>query len=1442
MTAKPSYEELERRIQELQKTESELKQIKGVLLESEEGYRTLIQFSPLPFLVTQEERIIVVNPAALNFFGIKDEGEIIGTSPGRWIHPDFIDLSYQRRCQVLENGGLAEIKELILIRKDAQEKIVLANTVRITHNGSPATLSVFQDITELKKTQDKLTESEALFRGMFNNHSAVMLLIDPNTGRIIMANQSATQYYGYSLEKMLQMKIHQLNMSSSAEIEKEMESAFNKQINIFEFQHLMADGQARDVEVHSAPITIQNQTLLFSIIRDITERKWAEVALRESEALLDTTGFIARVGGWQLDVETMAVTWTKETYNIHEVPLNDKPPLEKAIEFFHPDDRGTLSQAIQRALDLGEPYDMDLRFITAKGKNLWTRTTCQPEVLGGKTVRLRGTFQDITVRKRVEEELQRKEKDLRESQRIAHVGSWRLHVATNQVIWTEELYNIYGFDSSLPPPPYTEHMKLFTPESWERLSTALAHTRETGIPYTLELETVRKDGSNGWMWVHGEADVDSAGKTVELWGAAQDITERKRTEETLRKSEERFLLAMKASNDGLFDWNLETNDIYYSPAWKNLLGYEDHELPNDFSIWEKTTDPEDVKKSWEFQQKLISKQIDRFVLEFKMKHKDGHWIDILARAEAIFNDSGKAVRIVGTHVDITERKRVEKALIEKEALFRELFDHMTSGSAVYEVRNDGSKGKDYIIRGFNRKSLEIEGKTLDEVIGRSLFDLRPNIDDYGLIPVMKKVWETGNPLYYPTKIYQDDRFSNYYENHIFKLPSGEIVTIYNDVTDEKNQEKDLQESERKYRVLFDTFPLGITVSDQSGKIVESNAMSEKLLGIAKTEHETRTIDEPKWQIIRADGTSMPAAEYASVRALKGKRIVENVEMGVVKSDTEITWINVSAAPLYLEKYGVVVTYGDITERKRVEEALREQLDFSESLIETAQTVILVLDPQGRIVRFNPYMEELVGYGLDEVKGKDWFETFIKSENCNTVKSVFQKAVGDIQTRGNVNPIIAKDGRTILVEWYDKTLKDKYGRTMGILAIGYDITERKQAETERENLQAQLLQAQKMESVGRLAGGVAHDFNNMLGVILGHAELALERAEENHDICSDLKEIQTAAQRSADLTKQLLTFARKQIIEPKLLNLNQTVKQMITMLQRLIGEDIHLIWKPCEALWPVKMDPSQIDQILANLCVNARDAIAGVGKLTIETGMVSFDEAYCNDHAGFIPGDFVLLGVSDNGSGMDKKTLSNLFEPFFTTKEMGKGTGLGLATVYGIVKQNKGFINVYSEPGQGSTFKIYLPRHTAIDPTAPVIHTEQQDPGGNETILLVEDEPAILNMVRMMLERKGYSVLSAATPAEAIALAKIHADKIHLLMTDVVMPEMNGRDLARHLIAVYPDVKLLFMSGYTANVIAHQGVLDEGVSFIQKPFSRADLLVKLRSVLDEATGRPQIKTY
>jgi CheY-like chemotaxis protein len=367
-------------------------------------------------------------------------------------------------------------------------------------------------------------------------------------------------------------------------------------------------------------------------------------------------------------------------------------------------------------------------------------------------------------------------------------------------------------------------------------------------------------------------------------------------------------------------------------------------------------------------------------------------------------------------------------------------------------------------------------------------------------------------------------------------------------------------------------------------------------------------------------------------------------------------------------------------------------------------------------------------------------------------------------------------------------------------------------------------------VGRLAGGVAHDFNNMLGVILGHTEMALEQVDPAQPLHAGLTEIRNAATRSADLTRQLLAFARKQTIAPQVLDLNETVAGMLTMLKRLIGEDIDLHWQMEADLWPVRVDPSQIDQILANLCVNARDAISGVGKLTIELGNRTFDEDFCAAHAGLVPGEYVLLAVSDDGCGMDKETLSHLFEPFFTTKGMGQGTGLGLATVYGIVKQNHGFIDVSSEPGRGTTFKIYLPRD--VGKAGPARRESAPEPllRGQETILLVEDEPAILKMTKMMLERQNYTVLAARTPGEAIALAREHAGEIHLLVTDVVMPEMNGRDLAKNVMSLYPHVKRLFMSGHTANVIAHDSVLNEGMHFMQKPFSMKDLAVKVREAL------------
>ena len=520
---------------------------------------------------------------------------------------------------------------------------------------------------------------------------------------------------------------------------------------------------------------------------------------------------------------------------------------------------------------------------------------------------------------------------------------------------------------------------------------------------------------------------------------------------------------------------------------------------------------------------------------------------------------------------------------------------------------------------------------------------------------------------------------------------------------------------------------------------------------------------------------------------------------------------------------------EIEEHKQTEEALRREQLFSKSVIESLPGIFyLYTYPELKLILWNREHESLLGYGIGEIKGRhitDWHVPESKDALLNTIEVMMTKGSGSIEAS-----LLTKKGRS--VPFILTGVKFEAQGQLYLMGIGIDLTERKQAEAEAEKLQAQLTQVQKMESVGRLAGGIAHDFNNMLGVILGYSELVLGQVEAGQPMYSALQGIQQAAQRSAELTRQLLAFARKQTVAPKVLDLNVTVSGMLNMLRRLIGENIDLVWLPGESLWPIKMDPTQIDQILANLCVNARDAIGDTGKVTIETDNVFVDEAYCAEHADSVPGEHVLLAVSDNGFGMDSEMLSHLFEPFFTTKEMGKGTGLGLATVYGILKQNDGFINVYSEPNLGTTFKMYLPRFVAKSKRVPEPEAAKPAATGHETILLVEDELMILEMTTVMLQRQGYTMLPAASPGEAIRLAREHAGEIHLLMTDVVMPEMNGRDLARNLLSLYPDLKRLFMSGYTADVIADHGVLDEEVQFIQKPFTMQDLAAKIRKVLDQ----------
>jgi PAS domain S-box-containing protein len=522
----------------------------------------------------------------------------------------------------------------------------------------------------------------------------------------------------------------------------------------------------------------------------------------------------------------------------------------------------------------------------------------------------------------------------------------------------------------------------------------------------------------------------------------------------------------------------------------------------------------------------------------------------------------------------------------------------------------------------------------------------------------------------------------------------------------------------------------------------------------------------------------------------------------------------------------VGTVQDITERTLAEEKVRGSEQKWRSLVSTLPDYVSLLDNESRYLFLNHFAE---GFVEADVIGRSAFD-FVPEES----REILEQKMAECRNARKIQRFeltaFGANSTVRVYDWYLVPILDD-NKANGFMVVTRDITERKQAEEEKVKLREQLLQAQKMESVGRLAGGVAHDFNNMLGVILGHTEMALEQVDPTLLLHDDLEAVHRAAERSASLTHQLLAFARRQTAAPKLLDLNQRVQGMLTMLARMIGEDVQLVCSPKAHLWPVKIDPSQLDQILTNLCVNARDAIAEVGTITIETGNTTIDEAYCADHSGAVPGEYVLLAVQDDGRGMGKETQSHLFEPFFTTKEVGKGTGLGLATVFGIVKQNDGFITVESELDNGSTFSIYLPRQTGKaeedlkqGSAVPASH-------GQETVLVVEDEVANLKLIRRLLERQGYTVLEAGTPGEAMRVAREHSGEIDLLMTDVIMPEMNGRGLARKLLSLYPDLKCLFMSGYPADVMTNQGVLEEEVSFIQKPFSGKGLADKVRETLE-----------
>ncbi len=652
-----------------------------------------------------------------------------------------------------------------------------------------------------------------------------------------------------------------------------------------------------------------------------------------------------------------------------------------------------------------------------------------------------------------------------------------------------------------------------------------------------------------------------------------------------------------------------------------------------------------------------------------------------------------------------------------------------------------------------------------------------------------------------------------------------IVMNVRDATERRRVEAALRESEERFRALAENSNDTIMRLDSNGRHLYVNPMVERETGIPPAQFIGKTHRELGFP------AELCQLWEDAIESVFRTRAAQRIEFCLPRG-IWIDWLLVPEFDPTGVVKAVIASARDITQIKKAQEQLAESEMRFRSIVESSPMGMhsYSLEEGGRLVFLggNPAADRILGIDHQALVGK-------------TIEDAFPPlAATEVPTRYREVASTGCSWTTSRVDYEDDRIRGAYEvyafRTSPnkMAAVFLDVTQRIKAEEERKRLESQLAQAQKMESIGRLAGGVAHDFNNLLTGIIGSVSLALMDLAAQDPLHETLVDVQSAAENAAALTRQLLAFSRRQLVEPKVLDLNEVILHSQRMLRRLISEDVDMRLLPGKQLGCVRIDPGQVEQILVNLAVNARDSMPDGGRLTIETANVVLDTEYCARHAGTLPGEYVALVVSDNGTGMTEEIKAHLFEPFFSTKAKGKGTGLGLATVFGVVKQNHGGIEVYSELGMGSTFKVYLPRVDA-KPEPPFRDAREEMPRGTETVFLVEDEEIVKSLAEKVLKRQGYAVSAFPNGDEALMALQKTVGPVHLLVTDVILPGMNGRVLAESVRARRPDIKVLFCSGYTENVIAHHGVLEEGIDFIGKPYSPLQLAKKVRAVLDGKQG-------
>ena len=1160
---------------------------------------------------------------------------------------------------------------------------------------------------------------------------------------------------------------------------------------------------------------------------DVTESMRAEEALRENERKYRMLAENMKDVVWIADVETnryLYVSPSVEALRGLAAAAVLAQPLDASIA---PDGRTAVMERLRAAAadcraGRRAPeafFTQEIPHVRPDGSVVETEAVCRfwPNERTGR-LELHGSTRDVSERKRAEAHLRL------QAQLLDCVSEAVVATDLDGIIqyWNREAESLYGYAAAeVLGQPYRNvagpidqpHENAFRQEILAKGAWRGEHLQR------------KKNGDAVWTTTFISLVRDERDRPVGYIGIDQDVTERRRVEDALRDSERKYRMLTESMKDVVWIVDADTlRVLYVSPSVEPLRGYSVEEimagtiadslLPDQVAPLQRLI----RQRAEEFRRGEIN---DRtfFTLELKQPRKNGEPIVTEAVVRFWRDEASGRLELHGVTRDVTERKRAEED-------YRTLFQNMLEGFALHEiVADERGEPRDYRFLAVNPAFERMTGLKAADILGQTARDVLPDLEEKWF-EIYGNVVRTGLPAFFED---YSTSLGRSFEVTAFRSAPGQFACIFSDVTERKLALDELRESRRRYVSLLANLP-GMAYRcrndrDWTMEFVSQGCLDltgyapEDLVGNRKVSYNDLirpAFREPVW------------TAWTDVLRTHGRF---EMEYEIAARDGETKWVWEQGEGVYDARGEVVALEGfiaDVTARKRAE-GERERLIRA---IEQSGETILITDAAGTILYVNPAFTRTTGFSREDVLGQTPHVLQSGVHDREFYRAMWQALQAGQTWEGQlVNR--RKDGTLYTEQASISPVRDAGGRIVNFVAVKRDVTRELQADEEKTTLQTQLAHAQKLESLGRLAGGVAHDFNNMLQAILGYVEIAIEQVPADQPLHADLREIQKAAARSTTLTRQLQAFARKQVAAPKVLDLNEAVAGMFGMLRRLIGEDVQLIWKPGRDVGLVKIDPSQLDQAVANLCINARDAIGPAGHITLETGIQDVPATAAGAAAGDLkPGRYAVLAVRDDGIGMKPEVVAHIFEPFFTTKPVGKGTGLGLSTVYGTAKQNGGDVRVESQPGHGSTFKIYLPREALPDDGAPDAAPPSADPVArpHETILLVEDEEVILRTTKRILESLGYRVLATHSPQNALRIAAEAGQRIDLLLTDVIMGGMNGPDLVGHLRATRPDLRYLFMSGYTAHLLAEQGVQDGSARFIQKPFNRSALATKVREVL------------